>query len=397
LIDEFKIGNVDIKNYSVVYPVRNLNGEKAIALEICNYISDVSGYVLNCYSDVNEYNGGYEIQVGKTERVTESMIKMYDDSAVSDSDCYIGCTDNFVWLYGNSKTAITVAQKKLLNMVDTEKSECVITLSESQKYAIVSTTLSVLTYNVRYLYEKDKRNPDDVVVTLNNQNADVFGTQETSISWMNKINATLSDKYTCVQGKANTGTNSQYNAIFYLTDKYTLIESGTKWMSSTSDIESKFSESQYYRIFSYVILEDKVTKIRFMYVNVHLDYNSDTAAGNVARALQMPVLLDFLDSYKYLSVIFAGDFNTTPTSSVINSINNTDYYSSSSVIATEKTESGTLVNNYTDILQWVYDYCFVSNNCITVQKYEAVNNLIDGKYPSDHLPIRVELTVYGCP
>ena len=41
----------------------------------------------------------------------------------------------------------------------------------------------------------------------------------------------------------------------------------------------------------------------------------------------------------------------------------------------------------------IKDIVFVSENSISVQKYEIWDNKMGGTYPSDHLPVWVELTV----
>ena len=63
--------------------------------------------------------------------------------------------------------------------------------------------------------------------------------------------------------------------------------------------------------------------------------------------------------------------------------------------AKEKKESGTWVGSSFDaITGGVLDYFFVTKDTVTVNKYEAVDNKINGEYPSDHIPVRIDAVIY---
>ena len=89
----------------------------------------------------------------------------------------------------------------------------------------------------------------------------------------------------------------EYSAIFYRTDKFDLIESGTKWLSPTPDEPCSYYvykdpdtgvtyRANFPRIMTYAVLERKTDGARFIYVNTHLDHNGNNnheAAGRRSR------------------------------------------------------------------------------------------------------------------
>ena len=51
--------------------------------------------------------------------------------------------------------------------------------------------------------------------------------------------------------------------------------------------------------------------------------------------------------------------------------------------------------DYTITGNTIIDYIFVSDQSIDVRYYEIWDNKINGKYPSDHIPVWAELTIQG--
>ena len=63
----------------------------------------------------------------------------------------------------------------------------------------------------------------------------------------------------CSAAATGSEKTSEMCGIFYLKDKYELLDSGTFWISETPDEESKYADAGCNRICSYVVLQNKTT------------------------------------------------------------------------------------------------------------------------------------------
>ena len=289
-----------------------------------------------------------------------------------------------------------------------------------------------------------------------NSNSDIIGLQETgwkkavsgnsSLDWFN----TLGDEdtaagltaagYTCVKGDdIYGGANSNrtmYNPIYFKTDKYDLIATDTLWFT---DAEHRHSVSRIDgantdKALNYVVLEDKETGVRFIYVNVHLivkdqDNYVHDAEGNdtehLVQELQIIYLREILEDLQEqydLPMIIGGDFNhsasrittwfnksvvaddgrtidsngkPTETVKVINVIQNAENVEitapSTSTIENDNFETR---KDYTG---GPIDLWFVANFEGIMHGYilDDNKNETTGKYPSDHLPATFIVTLYS--
>ena len=265
-----------------------------------------------------------------------------------------------------------------------------------------------------------------------------------SLNWfdtLNGANGLTSVGYTCVKGEEIFGgTNSEktmYNPIYFKTEKYTLVANGTLWLTDRDRRASvsKIDGADTYKALNYVVLEDKNTAARFVYVNLHLivqggdNYVHDSEGNDTEHLIQelqviylREILEDLLNTYQ-LPMFIGGDFNNS--SSRINtwftkSVLHTDGSIDSDGKPTESV-TVTRANPYadhvltscsvtTDDFKELSDYnqtsktgaidlWFVSNLDGRVYCYEIVDNKVTTtsgeKYPSDHLPAKLVVTLYG--
>lgn len=109
------------------------------------------------------------------------------------------------------------------------------------------------------------------------------------------------------------------NYIFFRTDKYALMDSGTYWLSSTPGSVSKFSASNHYRCCSWVRLADKESRRQFYVFNTHLHQGYDSGDDDV-RSDQLDVLYGYAVSNVNVSglpMVIVGDMNMTTTGSCL--------------------------------------------------------------------------------
>ncbi len=243
-------------------------------------------------------------------------------------------------------------------------------------------SLTAMSFNV-LCSKMEKPRLERVYKILTDYLPDTFGVQEATPEWMNLLEREFGDTYAYVGEGRDGGDNGEYSAIFYNKTQFTLLESGTKWLSDTPDKVSKVEESSLNRIFTYAILERTVDNTPLMIVNTHFDHTSDTA-----RERQASVLADFLDDYtdKY-PVILTGDFNTIAHTTAYEEIL-TGGVTDSADLAETSAPAMTFTNFGTT--GKVIDFIFVTENSVMVKDYRVCNEKIDGDYPSDHHPVLIE-------
>jgi len=129
----------------------------------------------------------------------------------------------------------------------------------------------------------------------------------------------------------------------------------------------------------------------FWVFNTHLDH-----IGELARTNGIQLILSKIEALnlKKYPVIFMGDFNSQPNEDRIIALKKV--MNDSREISKEKPfgPSGTFNGfKHNEPVTELIDYIFVSKNSpLKVKKYAVLSDSKDLKYPSDHLPVYVELS-----
>lgn len=223
--------------------------------------------------------------------------------------------------------------------------------------------------------------------TVINSNADSFGVQEATPSWMKYLSTALADKYEYVGGGRNDGKNSgEYSAIFYLKDKYTKVDSGTFWLSETPDTPSKGWDASFKRICTWIVLENKETGDRYVHFNSHFDHK-----GEEARLNSVDLILDRISEYADLPVVFTADLNIKEGTAAY-----TRFVESGILVDTKYSAEDTMdYLTFHDLTpsehnDHIIDYVMI-NDKFDALSYKVVTSGIDGKYVSDHFPVYADL------
>jgi hypothetical protein len=153
------------------------------------------------------------------------------------------------------------------------------------------------------------------------------------------------------------------------------------------DTFSKLSGSDHYRIYTYVVLRDKITGVEFVVVNHHLDTADNVQVPTLRYAFKF-----FQENYTDLPVILLGDFNAREDSETIYSVVKSQAgYKSLYDMAPNK---GSAAAN----IDWIFAMdCCVSgiyyNWCKETypDKGGAYSNKYDGQKPSDHAAVYAEM------
>ena len=251
----------------------------------------------------------------------------------------------------------------------------------------------VMSFNVRCADDPEGsiNNRSKIVTAIIEQYApDSFGVQEATGKWMGILKGKLGDKYAYVgEPRDNYGPFSEYSAVFYLKDKYNLIDEGTIWLSETPEVKNtKSFDSACYRIATWAVLENKETGVRYTHMNTHLDHVLEST-----RDGQAGVLLEKLKELQSEgNVIVTGDFNAYPDEDVYKRmIAVTDDVASTA----KNADSGITFHNYgkkEDKGQGAIDFIFTSKG-VKADTYKIIRNTVKDMYPSDHYPIVADVIV----
>lgn len=174
--------------------------------------------------------------------------------------------------------------------------------------------------------------------------------------------------------------------VFYSTQRFTLSDKGSFWLSETPEKMSKDWGSACYRICSYVILREKTTGKELVVFNTHLDHISDEA-----RIKGIRVVLDKIEQFGGMPSVIMGDFNAEEDSETYRAA--TEMFLDAKY-QTKDTDSGATYQGYGKALDREnIDYFMISKTGITVKNYRVITTTYDGVYPSDHFPISLTVSL----
>jgi endonuclease/exonuclease/phosphatase family metal-dependent hydrolase len=260
--------------------------------------------------------------------------------------------------------------------------------------SISAQKLKLMTYNIRLDIASDGENAwpnrkESWASQVTFYEPDILGIQEALAHQVTDI-ATMLPNYSYVGiGRDGIGKGESSN-IFYKKDRFKVLQESTFWLSETPDKISKGWDAALNRVCTYALFKDSKTKQTFWIFNTHLDH-----MGELARTNSILLILSKIKELntKNHPVFFMGDFNSEPTEERIKNLKKEMLDSQD--ISEEKPfgPSGTFnAFKHNEAVTKRIDYIFLSkDNPFKVKKYAILCDSKDLKYPSDHLPIFIEL------
>jgi endonuclease/exonuclease/phosphatase family metal-dependent hydrolase len=254
--------------------------------------------------------------------------------------------------------------------------------------------LKIMTYNIRYDNVNDGKNQwSKRKEFLSNQIAynevDIFGIQEGLHHQVIYLDSVFVDYNYIGVGRDDGKTKGEYSAIFYNSKKFKVIKENTFWLSETPNEISVGWDASMERICTYGLFETLATKQQFFVFNTHFDHIGTAARFNSAELILQKINELNPDN---LPVLVMGDFNLTPETEPIlvlsKELNDSKNISKLKPFGPKGTFNGFKFN---EPVTARIDYIFTSKNNISVKKYAVLSDSKDCKYPSDHLPVFVEI------
>lgn len=266
----------------------------------------------------------------------------------------------------------------------------------SLKMMLLAQSMTLMSYNIRYDTDRDLMNAwTHRKAFLLNQvqfyEPDVMGTQEGLKHQLDYLEAGLANyKYVGI-GRDDGKYKGEYTAIFYNQSKFKLLKEGTFWLSPTPDTVGLGWDAVCNRTCTYILIENNKTKQKYWVFNTHFDH-----IGKVARANAAKLILEKaknINTQNY-PIVLMGDFNVEPTDPIYNLLTNQladcQKVSENTPFGNEGTFNGF---KFHEPLTRRIDYIFVDDTQLKVLKYAALSDSKDCRYPSDHLPVFVKVSM----
>lgn len=227
---------------------------------------------------------------------------------------------------------------------------------------------------------------------------DLVGMQEVLKHQKQAIEADLPD-YSFVGVARDDGKDKgEYSPLGFRRDRFTLIGSGTFWLSPTPDTPGKGWDAALPRIATWARLRDRTAKRTLLVVNTHFDHIGEIARQESARQIRR-----WIDEQRKRreTAVLMGDFNSSATSNPYAAIiepGQGALYDSRTI---SRTPHYGPLGTFTafKIAQMdpsPIDHIFVSDG-VKVLRHATLTDQAGGKLPSDHYPVLADLCIgKGC-
>jgi len=262
--------------------------------------------------------------------------------------------------------------------------------------SIQSQNMTLMTYNMRLDTAIDgdqdwTHRKDFFVGQIKFYEPDIFGVQEATPGQVTDLNTLLKDYNQIGMGREGIGKGESSN-IYYKKDRFKVLQENTFWLSETPDTISIGWDAACNRVCTYALFKDLKTKTKFWVFNTHLDH-----VGEIARSKGIELILSKIKELntQNLSVFFMGDFNSEPNSQRIVDLKKTMTDTQDIAAEGHFGPSGTFNGFKHEVpVTALIDYIFISKeSTFKVIKHATLSDSIDLKYPSDHLPVYIEVNI----
>ena len=252
--------------------------------------------------------------------------------------------------------------------------------------------LKVMTFNLRYASKEmphawSVRRPV-TKACLERTAPDLIGTQEGLAAQLADMRADLPAYAMFGQGREG-GTKGEYMAVFYLRERFEVLETHDYWLSETPEVVgSKSWDTSLPRMVTWARFRDKPTGRTFVFANTHFDHMSEEARARSAKLVR--ARLGQLPPTE--PVLLVGDFNAAAKASAAYSTLTaggflTDLYRAAPQRSGEDLNSfhGYRAPRHDGIhIDWL-----LGRGGWQARSGEVVTFAVDGQHPSDHFPVMV--------
>ncbi len=257
-----------------------------------------------------------------------------------------------------------------------------------------SSFLRVMSFNIRLNVSGDGLNAwpyrkDLAASMLHLHQPDVIGLQEALSDQVDDLAARLPDFAWVGVGRDDGVRKGEFAAIFYRRARLALLDQGTFWLSETPDVPGSMGwDARCIRIATWAKFRDTATDAVFFFYNTHFDH-----AGEVARRESARLLLDTVRA----PALVVGDLNCGEEAEAYRLLTRDD---APHRLCDAKTQSATphhgpsaTFHAFTGVLRERIDYIFLTEGIHVLRHATLADYWDGGRYPSDHMPVVVDVAL----
>ncbi len=262
-------------------------------------------------------------------------------------------------------------------------------------YCAAAQEMNVATFNIRMKTNADTGNLWDdrkeaLTQLIRFHGFDIFGIQEGFREQVQDMQSALPNFAFVGVGRDDGKSAGEHSAIFYDTKRFKLLKDGTFWLSATNTAQpNKGWDAVLPRICTWGVFEDLENGKQFIFMNTHFDH-----VGVVARRESAKLILNKAKEFaKDLPLILTGDFNIDEHNEAYFTLANSGVVKDTHGLAKFVYEPNSTFNGWGKSLapKGRIDHIFITGP-FTVQQYGILTDTYQGKFPSDHFPVKVVLS-----
>lgn len=263
---------------------------------------------------------------------------------------------------------------------------------------VASEPLQVMSFNIRYDNPRDgldnwKLRATKVASIFEKHEVQIAGLQEVQNHQLVWLKQAL-PKYGFVGvGRDDGKTKGEYAPVVFRKSDFRLVKTETIWLSETPHkVGSKGWDAALPRIATFAVLEHRVSGDSLLAGSVHYDHVGTLARKNSGKVIRAFVA-QMMEKNDLDGVLLIGDFNCLPESEPYKAIESGGYLLDSYRLTEKRTGPNSTWSGFRAVVpNRRIDYVFV-NKMLSVNSHLIDPQKIDGRFPSDHLPVIVNLSV----
>jgi endonuclease/exonuclease/phosphatase family metal-dependent hydrolase len=195
-------------------------------------------------------------------------------------------------------------------------------------------------------------------------------------------------------GRDDGAAEGEFMAIFYLEDRFQVLEDSTFWLSENPSVPGNGWDAACNRVVTFGKFFDIPNNKEFYLFNTHFDHLGEKARLESAKLLTKSIY----EIAENDNIIVTGDFNSLPSSEVYNILTGVEENNGNTIGLKDAKMVSNLRHHGPDFTYTgfqlsklsennkIIDYIFVGNS-ITVLKHGILSDTFNGRFPSDHFPV----------
>ena len=261
---------------------------------------------------------------------------------------------------------------------------CIAFCFATATYAQSSDVLTVVSFNIRHSTANDGFNIWDfrkgaVIKMINTVNPDVLGVQEALYDQIQYLEQFATQYGRVGVGRDDGKEGGEFSAIYYLKERFTVVDAGNFWLSTTPNTPSKGWDAACNRMVTWVQLREKGTDKECFVFNTHFDHVGTEARKESAKLLLAQV--ELITHNMEIPTFITGDFNTQTCDPLFDELK--EALPSAREKAPETDDRGTF-HEY-GIASEMIDHIFYAKS--TPLSFKVLTENFGVAYISDHYPV----------